>query len=73
MERVWHIAISSHFLLLWALALYLENVRNRRFAPLKRRVLYVLNKTDIPRTPALVAVASARGGGSRRASCESIG
>jgi hypothetical protein len=32
MGRLWHIAISSHFLILWALALYFENVRQRRFA-----------------------------------------
>jgi hypothetical protein len=31
MGRIWHVAISSHFLILWALALYLENVRERRF------------------------------------------
>jgi len=32
MTRLYHIAISSHFLMLWALALYLENVRDRRFS-----------------------------------------
>jgi hypothetical protein len=30
--RIWHVAISSHFLIVWALALYLDNVRNRRFS-----------------------------------------
>ncbi|HEY7058799.1 MAG TPA: DUF6311 domain-containing protein, partial [Vicinamibacterales bacterium] len=32
MTRIYHIAISSHFLILWAFALYLENVRDRRFS-----------------------------------------
>jgi hypothetical protein len=32
MTRVWHLALSSQFLLLWALALYLENARGRRFS-----------------------------------------
>src|SRR5215831_11516525 len=30
MSRVWHIAISSHFLILWALAVYLDITRKRR-------------------------------------------
>jgi hypothetical protein len=32
MTRLWHVAASSHFLILWALALYFENVRDRRFS-----------------------------------------
>src|SRR5262249_22815928 len=31
MSRLWHTALSSHFLILWALALYIENVRAGRF------------------------------------------
>ena len=31
MRRLWHIALSSHFLVLWALALYVYNVRRGRF------------------------------------------
>jgi hypothetical protein len=30
MSRVWHVAISSHFLILWALAVYLDITRKRR-------------------------------------------
>lgn len=29
--RLGHVAIASHFVILWALALYVENVRDRRF------------------------------------------
>lgn len=40
--RIWHVAISSHFLILWALALYVENVRDRVFTPLSHFVLTVV-------------------------------
>jgi len=30
MSRVWHVAVSSHFMILWALAVYLEITRQRR-------------------------------------------
>ncbi len=29
--RIWHFALSSHFPILWAMALYFENVHDRRF------------------------------------------
>jgi hypothetical protein len=38
-SRVWHVAASSHFLILWALALYLEDVRGRRFSAVEHCVL----------------------------------
>jgi hypothetical protein len=42
MGRLWHVAASSHFLILWALALYFENVRDRRFSAFEHFALSAL-------------------------------
>ena len=42
MTRIFHVALSSHFLILWALALYLENTRDRRFTALEHAFLSTL-------------------------------
>ncbi|MBI4638200.1 MAG: hypothetical protein HY727_17830 [Candidatus Rokubacteria bacterium] len=42
MGRYSHIALSSHFVILWALALYFEDVRSRRFAAGRHFVLGAL-------------------------------
>ena len=42
MTRIFHVALSSHFVLLWALALYFENIRARRFGGLEHFSLSAL-------------------------------
>ena len=42
MTRIFHVALSSHFVILWALALYFENVRDRRLTGLEHVCLSAL-------------------------------
>jgi hypothetical protein len=43
MARVWHVAVSSHFLVLWALAVYLDITRRRRLPVAELLALSVLS------------------------------